>query len=196
MVLNKQEKEQLVIKLYQEGKPIRQIAQQAHLSFGTIGKIVRRINGQDEDETVPNDLASKSKQTQALSMFLHGKRPVEVAIELDLSSTEVENILQEYWLLTNLDELALVYLEIKSHLDLFLNLFHIMKKNKLLNQKNIKTILKYTIDDLPSIEKKFRSLANTVLDLEIRKKELSAQLIDLAQVINQYQSVIDNKKQH
>ena len=196
MVLNKQEKEQLVIKLYQEGKPIRQIAQQAHLSFGTIGKIVRRINGQDEDETVPNDLASKSKQTQALSMFLHGKRPVEVAIELDLSSTEVENILQEYWLLTNLDELALVYLEIKSHLDLFLNLFHIMKKNKLLNQKNIKTILKYTIDDLPSIEKKFRSLANTVLDLEIRKKELSAQLIDLAQVVNQYQIFIYNKKQH
>ena len=56
--------------------------------------------------------------------------PVEVAIELDLSSSEVENILQEYWVLTNLDELALVYLEIKSHLDLFLRLFHIMKKNK------------------------------------------------------------------
>jgi hypothetical protein len=41
-----------------------------------------------------------------------------------------------------------------------------------------------------------RNLANTVLDLEIKKKELSVQLTDLAQVINQYQSVIDNKKQH
>jgi transposase len=194
VVLNKQEKEQLVIKLYQEGKPIRQIAQQTHLSFGTIGKIVRRINGQDEDETVPNDLASKSKQTQALSLFLHGKRPVEVAIELDLSSTEVENILQEYWVLTNLDELALVYLEIKSHLDLFLRLFHQLKKSKLTNQKDIKMILNYA-DDLPSLESKFRSLANTVLDLEIKKKELSTQLIDLAQVINRYQIDIDNKKE-
>ena len=96
----------------------------------------------------------------------------------------------------NFRSLACIYPEIKNHLDLFLNLFHIMKKNKLINQKDIKTILKYAIDDLPSIENKFRSLANTVLDLEIKKKELSAQLTDLAQVINQYQSVIDNKKQH
>jgi hypothetical protein len=69
-----------------------------------------------------------------------------------------------------------------------------MKKNKLINQAGIDTVLKYAID-LPSLENKFRGLANTVLDLEIRKKELSAQLIDLAQAINQYQGVIDNNKQ-
>jgi hypothetical protein len=91
-------------------------------------------------------------------------------------------------------ELALVYLEIKNHLDLFLNLFHVMKKNKLINQNDIKTILRYAAD-LPSLEAKFNSLANTVLDLEIKKKELSAQLIDLAQVINRYQIDIDNKKE-
>ncbi len=104
MVLNKQEKEHLVVKLYHEGKSIREIAQQAHLSFGTIGKIVRRINSQDEDETVPNDMINKSKETQALNLFLQGKRPVDVAIELDLS--KVENILQEFWVLNKLDELA------------------------------------------------------------------------------------------
>ena len=49
--------------------------------------------------------------------------------------------------------------------------------------------------DLPSIENTFRSLANTILDLEIKKKELSAQLIDLKHVMNQYQSTIDNKKE-
>jgi transposase len=196
VILSKKEKEELVVKLYQDGKPIREIAQQAHLSFGTIGKIIRRINGLDNDESMPNDMRSKSKSAQAMNLFLHGKRPVDVAIELDLSSTEVENILQEYWVLNQLDELACIYPEIKNHLDLFLNLFHIMKKNKLINHKDIKTILNYAIDDLPSLENKFRNLANTVLDLEIKKKELSGQLTDLAQVINQYQSVIDNKKQH
>ena len=54
--------------------------------------------------------------------------------------------------------MALVYLEIKNHVDLFLILFRIMKKNKLINEKNIKTVLSYTTD-LPS--------------LEIKKKELS-----------------------
>ena len=131
-------------------------------------------------------MKGKSKATQAMNLFLHGGRPVEVAIKLDLSSVEVENMLQEYWVLNKLDELALVYLEIKNHLDLFLNLFHIMKKNNLINQSDIKTILKYAVD-LPSLENKFRNLANTVLDLEIKKNELSVQLVDLAQVINQYQ---------
>jgi transposase len=195
VVLNKKEKEELVVKLYQDGKTIRQIAKQAHLSFGTIGKIIRRINGLDNDEIMSNDMRGKSKATQAINLFLHGKRPVEVAIELDLSASEVEEIQKEYWVLTKLDELALAYLEIKGHLDLFLSLFHELEKSKLTNQRDIKMILKYAVD-IPSLENKFRNLANTVLDLEIKKKELSAQLTDLAQVINQYQSVIDNKKLH
>jgi len=53
-----------------------------------------------------------------------------------------------------------------------------MKKDKLINEKNIKTVLRYAAD-LPSLENKFRGLANTVLDLEIKKKELSTQLVDL-----------------
>ncbi len=75
MVLDKKEKEQLVIKLYQEDKPIREIAQQAHLSFGTIGKIIRRINGEENNKVISSDVNNKSKATQALNLFLHGKRP-------------------------------------------------------------------------------------------------------------------------
>ena len=93
VILNKKEKEELVTKLYQDGKPIRH---QAHLSFETIGKIVRRINGLD-DESTSNNMRGKSKESQAMNLFLHGKRSVEGAIELALSSTEVENVLQEYW---------------------------------------------------------------------------------------------------
>jgi hypothetical protein len=64
----------------------------------------------------------------------------------------------------------------------------------LINKKDIQTILKHAGHDLPSLEDKLRQLSNAVLDLEIRKKELSAQLIDLGQTIAQYQNIIDNKK--
>ena len=97
VVLNKNEKEQLVIKLHQEGKPIREIAQQAHLSFGTIAKIIKQINRSENSEVESNDMR--------------------------------------------------------------------------------------------------RDLASIVLDLEIRKKELNAQLIDLVQLINQYQNAVDIKKE-
>lgn len=156
MILDKKEKEQLAVKLYQEGKPIREIAHQAHLSFGTIGKIIKRLNGLENSETLPADISNKSKETQGLFLFAKGKRPIDVAIELNLPSIEVENVLQEYWVLNNLGELACVYAEIKNHLDLFLRLFHLMKKNKVINQKDIKKVLKYALDDLPSLESKLQ----------------------------------------
>ena len=88
VLLNKKEKEELVVKLYLDGKLIRDIAQQAHLSFGTIGKIIRRINDVENNQIKSSDMNNKSKATQALNLFLQGKRPVQVAIELDLTTIQ------------------------------------------------------------------------------------------------------------
>jgi cytidylate kinase len=48
-VLNRQDKQHLVIELYRQGKTIRQIAAAAHLSFTDIGAIIRKIDGRDKD---------------------------------------------------------------------------------------------------------------------------------------------------
>ena len=42
VILNKKEKEELVVKLHQENKTIRQIAEIVHMSFKDIGVIIRR----------------------------------------------------------------------------------------------------------------------------------------------------------
>jgi hypothetical protein len=192
VVLNRRDKEQLVIKLHQEGKTIREIAFAAHLSFSDIGTIIRRADGHDKDGDIETkDLKNKSKATQALYLFSNGKKPIEVAIELDLSSIEVENMQQEFWVLNQLDELALIYHEIKSHLTLFLRLFHIMKRNRLINEKDIQNALRYAADDLPSLEDRIYKLTNYVMDLESKKRELkdtitlwNAQLSDLGREID------------
>lgn len=189
VIQNKKEKEALVVKLHHENKTIRQIAEIVHMSFKDIGAIIRLIDGRANEEIMSNDMRGKSKSAQAMYLFLHGKRPVDVAIELDLSANEIEEMQQEFWVLTKLDELALLYIEIRNHLDLFLNLFHVMKINKMINEKDIETVLKYAVD-LPSLESKFRSLANTVLDLEIKKKELNCQLMDLRHIMKQYQNTV------
>ena len=49
VILNRRDKEQLVIKLHQEGKTIREIASAAHMSFTDIGSIIRRTDGQDDE---------------------------------------------------------------------------------------------------------------------------------------------------
>ena len=85
-------------------------------------------------------MSNKSKTTQALHLFKSDKKPIDVAIEaieLDLSSSEVENMLQEFWVLHQLNELALVYLEIKTFLPSFLKLFHCLKERRMLDEKHI-----------------------------------------------------------
>ena len=112
VILNKKDKEDLVVKLHQENKSIRQIAEIVHMSFKDIGAIFRRIDGRDIDDNNEIDLSNKSKATQAFFLYERGKKPIDVPIELDIPYTEVEELQQEYWALKELGDLALVYYEI------------------------------------------------------------------------------------
>jgi hypothetical protein len=65
-VLNRQDKEELVIRLHQEGKTIRQIAAAAHLSFTDIGSIIRKIDGRDNDDGVEANKDIKNQQLKRM----------------------------------------------------------------------------------------------------------------------------------
>jgi hypothetical protein len=65
VVLNRRDKEQLVIRLHQEGKTIREIALAAHLSFSDIGSIIRRIDGQDDDVGLKNKSKDSSDRKKS-----------------------------------------------------------------------------------------------------------------------------------
>jgi hypothetical protein len=186
-VLNRQNKEHLVIELYRQGKTIREIASVAHLSFSDIGSIIRIIDGRDD---VTKDVKNKSKDTQALYLFSTDKKPVDVAIELDVSASEVQNMLEEYWALNDLHELALAYNEIRAYLPSFLKLFHCLKERRMLDEKHIFKFLKYANYDLSDLANRVQCLSNEIINLEGQKRNLmnkvilwSAQLSDLGKAI-------------
>jgi hypothetical protein len=190
VVLTRRDKEQLAIKLHQEGRTIREIASVAHLSFSDIGAVIRKIDGKD-DGIEMKDLKNKSKDTQALYLFSIGKTPLEVTIELDLSTPVVHEIQEEFWALKQLHELAFVYDEIKTLLPSFLKLFHCLKKNKMLGEKYISDVLRYVGNDLPQLTDRIQCLSNDVINLEDKKRNLldkvivwSAQLSDLDRAID------------
>jgi hypothetical protein len=178
-VLNRRDKEQLVIELHSQGKTIREIAAAAHLSFGDIGSIIRKTDGREsEDEIAGNkDVKNKSMETKALWLFSNGKKPIEVAVELDLTASEVHDIQEEYWALNDLYELSFVYNEIKAYLPSFLQLFRCLKKSKMLSEQQISNILKYVGDDLPELMDRVHCLRNDIVNLEDKKRDAINQLI-------------------
>jgi hypothetical protein len=100
-----------------------------------------------------------------------------VSIELDLPASEVQNMLEEFWALTEVHELAFVYHEIKTFLPSFLKLFHCLKNNKMLSEKHIINVLKYIGNDLPQLSDRIQCLSNDVINLEDKKRNLLNELV-------------------
>lgn len=126
-VLNRWDKEQLVIKLHQQGKTIREIASVAYLSFSVIGLIIRKTDGRDNVREEMKDLKNKSKHTSLILISI-GKTPLQVTIELDLPTPVVHEIQEKFWALNDLFELTLVYNEIKIYLPSFMKPFYCLKE--------------------------------------------------------------------
>ena len=82
----------MVIELANKGKTTREIAKEVHISLKDIGKIIRKITG-DEDLAEKEKEEEKEKQkrikdlspyAKAFQMFKDKKSLVDVAIDLDM----------------------------------------------------------------------------------------------------------------
>jgi hypothetical protein len=178
-ILNKHDKEQLVIELRNQGKNIRQIAPAAHLSFSDIGSIIRKIDGRDNDDGVEAkiDIKNKSRETKALWLFSNGKKPIEVAVELDLTASEVHEMQEEFLALNGLYDLAFAYNEVKACLPSFLKLFHCLKERRMLDEKYIFKLLRYANYDLSDLSNRVQCLSDEIINLEGQKRNSMYQLI-------------------
>ncbi len=107
-------KKDLVIQLLKEGKNMREISKVAHLSFSTIGKILRESKGIIESKP------EKSITSKAFQLFEKRMSLVEVAIELDLSPEQAEDIHQGYLRLKGLYEISRYCQRMKKHLSSFM----------------------------------------------------------------------------
>ena len=113
--LNQHQKKALVIELYNQGKTRRQIAEIVRMSFKDIADVINEYVGEDKP--------ARSKDGRAFELFLQGKQSVEVAIELDMPADKVEELHVQYWRLSKLDNLEILYHEAEYSLSLLLRLY-------------------------------------------------------------------------
>jgi hypothetical protein len=158
------------------------------MSFGSIGAIIRSSKGKVASEDKGQREENKtSKAVQALKLFSKGKEPLHVAINLDLRAEEVKRLYREYLELKRLNRFISIYDEIGNFLPSFLKLFKIMKDGRMMNEKDIISILKSAIE-LPNIKDRIRDLTELENSLKNRRLADAAKLDDLR---NQISSLID-----
>ena len=150
MILTREEKESLVLDLYNEGKSTREIAQIADMSFRDIGAIIdkakRRRRKQNKEQT-----EKMSASTQAYKLFSEGKSPVQVAIALNIREPEVAKFYVEYWKLVQHHSLSRIYEEIKDGIGYFVRLYRLAKVARM-DAPSVIRLLEIANNDLPSVE--------------------------------------------
>jgi transposase len=106
-IRTRQERERLVLDLYNQGKTIREIAKEARMSFRDIGAILNKAVEEKKTEEIKqqDNVDSKKNQNQeqqlslsaqAYKLFSDRKTPLEVAISLNLRESEATKFYREY----------------------------------------------------------------------------------------------------
>ena len=121
IMLNRKEKEELIIKLLEEGKTYKEISKEAHASFSEISRINKILNGEDSRPSIQN---------QAYKRYLDGKRPIDVAIELQIDNIEATKYWKEYLQLKREYKFLEIRDKLKGNFFPFVELFELMQKKK------------------------------------------------------------------
>jgi hypothetical protein len=160
--LTKEEKEKLVIQLYEKGKNIRDISREVHMNFGDIGEITRRYSGDEKER--PKKL---SKHSQGLELFHRGYTNLAVAAKLDLTASETIDEQKQYRTLIHADKFSKVYDALKTELPSFVSLYEKIKEEGL-TIKEVLEAAKYA-NKLLLIKSEYATIWNEVQTLKGEK---------------------------
>jgi hypothetical protein len=184
MVTIRQERERLVLDLYNQGKNTREIAQEARMSFSAIGAILKKA--EEEKEAQGEQEQKLSLASQAYKLFSEPKKTLaQVAIALNLREPEVTKFYMEYCKLTQLDSLCRIYEKIKDDINPFVNLY-ILSKVARMSTQDVVNLLTIANNDLPSVQWRYEKLKREEASLKAGNQnssrifqELSDQISDL-----------------
>lgn len=116
-----QEKKDLIVKLYLEGKTYPEIEKEVHASYTTIRKTIKDYE----------DSKTKSKETLAFEKFKEGYSPLEVKIELDISAENAAKYYFAYSKLISVANLFDIYKELGDSLPDFLTFYKAAKMSQI-----------------------------------------------------------------
>ena len=181
------EKEKLVIDLYyNQRKNVRQIAQEARISFRDIGTVLKKgqvnhgiitimDNGNKSNNKSPNE-----KATQSYKLFSKGTKLSDVAIELGLREKVASKLFSEFLRLKGQQELYEIYQDEKYYLKSLLKLHRLLKREGMTAaDNNIEWFVKMVnigTYKIPDLQKQYAKLQDEVQVIDHQKVVSKAEL--------------------
>jgi len=189
LLLSKKEKEKLVIKLANEGKPSRYIAQTVHISLKDIGTVIRRYTGDEQQESHDGSLSLNSK---AFKLFKENKNLVDVTIILNTETDQVIDMFNDYLRLSNLEKLISIYKELGDDIHILHYLYNQLKWQGLANKKDIVNIIQKE-DELKNMDNILYKTAEEIGRLNSAKFKAEKEIEELIKKIDNYNAFLSEE---
>src|SRR5215207_610561 len=191
-MLTRQEKERLVINLYNQNKTYREIAKEVRICPRDIGAILKKASGEREEKQDIKE--SLSPSTQAYHLFSKSKTPLQVAITLNLTESETTKFYEEYLNLKQMHDLRMIHEELGDDIVHFLKLYK-LSKDAYMKPEQVVNLLQMSNEYLPLLEQKHKRLKKDIDSLESEKqklKNLGNQIRISTKILDEYRQEIKN----
>jgi hypothetical protein len=196
-------REEHVLELYDQGKNTREIAKELRMSLRDISFILKKhgVNHglamiDDIDDNNKKSHSNNEKATLAYRLFSEGRKPVQVAIELNLREGQVNKFFREFWKLKRQYRLYELYPQIEHCLPSFLKLHKALKKRGL-NPNNVEWFadaIETGAIKIPEIQKQYAKVKDELEAIDYKKAMAKYQLDNMNNQISYLNRVSYNKR--
>ena len=178
--LNRQDTENLICEMYAQGKTFRDIQRTVRKSPRDIKAILDKHNNPGQSSVVV--AAAMSKSSQAYMMFEQGKRPIDVAIALNLRDPDVNKLHQEYLNLTGWWE------TVQVHQELGRDIWILSELNRKRKAENI------GMQQISKVINRITTLEQQIMNLDAEQARLQAQIRQAAITFQQFTDSIQKDR--
>jgi predicted transcriptional regulator len=176
-MMNKKQKEALVLALAEKGETYREITKKAGVSPNTIKAVLNKA-GLDE---------FTSMSSRVFELYVQQKTPLEVAIELNLEADKAIHYYHEYFKLLCITEFTRIYLQIKDNPWPFVNLVKLIQ-NSGMSDVEVVELLRIANKYLPRIRLEYDRVKE---EINSSKAELNSWKAELNNTARLYQQFVD-----
>lgn len=191
--MTNRQREQLIVRLYQQGKSYREIAQEARISVRDIKPILKKYESAIITDDICSDLElrldtqdAKSylpNSTKAYKLFAEGKNPLQVSIELNLRAPETQVLYKEYLDLRRMHFLSNLFDELGNEgLSSLIQLYNACRAQQISNVQIIDYLQTFE-NHLPAVKIQYNRLQTEVFELTAKKQQFESEIYSLNNAI-------------
>jgi hypothetical protein len=170
LTITEERKKRVIDLYYNQGKTTREIAKIERMSIRDISPTLREEESRrqrNKDQQQQEELSSK-----AYELFSKGKKPVEVAITLNLREPEATKLFIEYCRLRRLHILNSIYKATNGKLGTFLKLYKLLIKKKGMNIEQVAKAVDIAVNRLPHMESLYLQARDETQNMQNTRQQM------------------------